>query len=245
MLISIYGQNTKHCTDSPWRCSDADPLVLSLCCKSVASPTCAWLVEPTRWVGRLPIGPHTRSSALTAHRVKGTEGNHDLPVRPRQACWRDGALRSAPAFVWPQPLWRRAPVTGDHALHQLSAWAPLCPQPSLRRGLAWPVHLLRCPRCLTWAPALLLRLILWGSCCLSSRGALRGVASRGKPAPPCFLGDIRRGTQTWLPRCGEHTHPLHPGHLKATCTGTGALGAASPVGSRLVEDPASLCSKHH
>ena len=186
-----------------------------------------------------------------SHKVKRTDhsqgqrhrGNQDLPVRPRRACWRDGALRSAPAFVWPQPLWHRAPVTGGQRTpFTSSAWAPLCPQPSLRRGLAWPVRLLRCPCCLAWAPVLLLCLILWGSCSLSSRGALGGAALRGKPAPLCFLGNIRRGTQTRPPRCGDHTHP---GRLVAACTGTGAMGAASPVGSRPVEDPASLCSKHH
>ena len=147
-------------------------------------------------------------------------------------------LRVATAPVASGPCHRRS----AHALHQLSAWVPLCPQPSLRRGLAWPVCLLRCPCCLAWAPVLLLCLILWGSCSLSSRGALGGAALRGKPAPLCFLGNIRRGTQTRPPRCGDHTHP---GRLVAACTGTGAMGAASPVGSRPVEDPASLCSKHH
>lgn len=131
-------------------------------------------------------------------------------------CWRDGVLRSAPASGG-----QGTPFTSSLP----GPW--LCPQLSLRRGLAWPVRLF------------LSTLPRRGSCPTagSSREALRGVASRGKPAHPCFLGDIRRGTQTWPPRCGDHMHPLYPGHLAATCTGTGALGAASPVGSRPVEDP--------
>ena len=130
-------------------------------------------------------------------------------------CWRDGAPGSAPASVL--------------TLHLLSAGAPAVPAaaPAERPGLGPGISSAAHAASHGLLSFLLLRLTLRGHALFHHEGHPRGAASRAKPAAPCFLSGIGRGTQMWPPRCGDRMHPLRPGHLAAVCTATGVFGAAS------------------